>query len=430
VSTGEYRNPASFISANGARFARDLERITAMPVQLYGPDGTPSDASEPPASNTLGTALSHALDGKVAYVTLPDRIIYFAPLTVREQPVGVVRFTYSRAQDNEFYSQLRNQLIAIGAGVFLVAAVIGYAYFSRVARSIRTLNKSVHAIEAGHYVVPALSRRDEIGDLSRGIGAMAQQIRETLADNEAERHKLALAVDELHRLDTQQKELLGAVSHEFKTPLTSIRAYLDLVEMYPDDVELAQRLRDATDSETRRLYEMVEKVLRLTEVEKYDFEAELAPIDVREIIRDIAGSLSGKAQKSGLTLTYTSEPQDGPVLVNADPDLLGIVVLNLIDNAIKYNETSGSITLDVRAMRSEVTVDVGNTGRSIPSDQHERIFDPFTTVDKSLSRATGGSGLGLAVARKYAERMGGTLVLARSDNSGSTFRLTLPASPR
>lgn len=433
VSADEYRDPQKFMDAKGDAFSQDLERISGMPVQLYDQTGSMLGAPEGPVDTAergkqgqqIDQALRYATDGDIAFVTYPDSILYFSPLTIRDQPIGVVRFTYSREQDNEFYNQLRSQLITIGACVFVVAVGIGFAYFSRVAHSISRVNRTVQAIESGNYEYHPLRRRDEIGELSRGVQSMGHKIQQTLADNEAERHKLALAIDELNKLDGQQKELLIAVSHELKTPLTAIRAYLDLVDMYPEDQSLALRLRDTTDVETQRLIDMVQKVLRLTQAEKYDFEISQEALSVGLLASEVAASLAGKMKSRGVRYHQEVTPAHASDLVAGDKDLLTIVLINLVDNAIKYNRVGGSLAVVIRCSESAVIVDVQDSGAGIPSDHFQRIFDPFVTVDKSQSRATGGSGLGLAVARKYAERMGGSLVVARSDSSGTTMRLTL-----
>lgn len=430
VSADEYRDPATFMKTKGETFAKDLQRISGMPVELYTLEGAPIGAPDGPQTQgergkQLGQALEYAIDGKVAFVTYPDSILYFTPLTIRDEPVGVARFTYSREQDNQFYDQLRSQLVTIGISVFAVAVFIAFAYFSRVARAISRVNKAVRAIEGGSFNQAPLKRRDEIGALSRGVESMGQRIQQTLTDNEAERHKLALAVEELNRLDVQQKELLIAVSHELKTPLTAIRAYVDLVDMYPEDESLAVRLRETTDVETQRLYDMVQKVLRLTEAEKYDFEVHEETIDVEAMVCDVADSLAGKMKAQHIRFSHQMEPVADTALVRADRDLLNIVLINLLDNAIKYNSNGGELNVAISNAAHTVSIEVRDSGSGIPEDHFERVFDAFVTVDKSQSRATGGSGLGLAVAKKYAQRMGGNLEIARSDPQSTTFRLEL-----
>src|SRR5690606_38401702 len=125
-----------------------------------------------------------------------------------------------------------------GSGVFVLSFLLAYLYFNSIARSIIRLNDAVGRIREGHFETPSLKRNDEIGELSAGIAAMSERLKITLEDKDKEREKLSLAVQKLSELDQQQKEFIGNVTHEFKTPLTSIKAFIDLLDMYPDDEEL------------------------------------------------------------------------------------------------------------------------------------------------------------------------------------------------
>lgn len=428
VSSEEYKNPTAFLNSQGAQFSGDLERITGMPVRFYDTTGQPADGQPEPEITLGNEALANALEGRVAFVTFPDRIQYYAPLEGAQNRMGVVRFTYDRTADNLFYNQIRTQLLVISAGVFAIAALIGMVYFSRVARAIRAVNGSVRDIEQGHYAVSTLKRQDEIGELSRGVAGMGARIELTLAEKDLEQQKLVAAVAELHELDAQQKELLIAVSHELKTPLTAIRSFIDLVEMYPEDPELTKRLLAVTDSETNRLYSMVQKVLRITEADNREFEVNAASISLGAAVENVVETLSAKASARGISIVVSEELRTMDIGVVADPDLLGIVLLNLVDNAIKYNQESGSVHVSAEVRDAVVRLSVRDTGPGIPADHLERVFDAFVTVDKSLSRATGGSGLGLSVARKYTNRMGGHLAISQTGESGSTFTVELPHS--
>lgn len=267
-----------------------------------------------------------------------------------------------------------------------------------------------------------MKRRDEIGELGEGIRAMSERIRQTIRDKDDEREKLKLAVDKLSKLDEQQKQFIGNVTHEFKTPLTSIKAYLDLMDMYPDDESLLQTAKANIAGDTQRLYEMVEKVLRLSALEKYDFEFTKEKVDVRRTIASVLDSLQGKMDKFGLRL----ETNLAEASADADGDSLTIVLMNLLDNAIKYNKTKGSIRISCEERDGQVVIEIADTGIGIPQTVAHKIFEPFYTVDKNRSRENGGAGLGLSLAKKYAEMQGGSIALVRSGEEGTTFRIAYP----
>src|SRR5690606_6703604 len=271
-----------------------------------------------------------------------------------------------------------------------------------------------------HFETPVMKRNDEIGELGAGIAAMSERLKLTMQDKDKEREKLALAVQKLSELDQQQKEFIGNVTHEFKTPLTSIKAFIDLLDMYPDDEELQMTARSHIASETQRLYEMVEKVLQLSAMQKYDFEYNKERLEVSQMIGSVLGGLKGKMDKFGLTLVTDLHE----AYIEADKDYMNIVLANLLDNAIKYNKPNGHIYVSNVVKGDQVVIEISDTGIGIPSEVTDKIFEAFYTVDKNRSREHGGAGLGLSLAKRYAETQGGSIAIVKSDANGTTFSLT------
>nr|WP_240545924.1 HAMP domain-containing sensor histidine kinase [Paenibacillus artemisiicola] len=244
-----------------------------------------------------------------------------------------------------------------------------------------------------------------------------------MQDKDQEREKLALAVRKLSQLDQQQKQFIGNVTHEFKTPLTSIKSYLDLLDMYPDDEKLLETAKTNILGDTQRLYEMVEKVLQLSALERYEFEFHKEKLDVRQEMRKVLDSLQGKMEKFGIT----AETELAEAYVDADKELLSIVLVNLLDNAVKYNKPRGRIFVKTALADERVVIEIADTGIGIPNEVAHKIFEPFYTVDRNRSREIGGTGLGLSLAKKYAESQGGSIALVRTDSEGTLFRLVFPA---
>nr|WP_239566069.1 HAMP domain-containing sensor histidine kinase [Paenibacillus sacheonensis] len=353
---------------------------------------------------------------------------YLTPLRTGTggQQIGVIQFYYSLHDHQAFYKEIKRLFLYIGAGVFVLCFLLGYLFFSSFARSIIRLNDTVGRIREGRFSVPVMKRRDEIGELGSGIAAMSERLMTTMRDKDDEREKLALAVRKLSDLDRQQKAFIGNVTHEFKTPLTSIKAYLDLLEMYPDDEELPATAQTHIAAETQRLYDMVEKVLQLSAMEKYDFEYNKERIEVRATIESVLGGLKGKMDKFGLAL----ETDLHEAYMEADKDYMNIVLANLLDNAIKYNKTNGSIRVSNVAGADEMVIEIADTGIGIPGGLGDQIFEAFYTVDRNRSREHGGAGLGLSLAKRYAETQGGSISIVKSDGDGTTFRITFPIQSR
>ncbi|NBD27197.1 sensor histidine kinase [Paenibacillus glycinis] len=419
--------PQNFLETEGAAFAKQLEQISGQPVVLYDGSGAAiGKRNAAPPSAGIKQTLAYALDNKTAYLVEGASMYYLTPLRIEGKQVGVVQFDYSLQDHQAFYDEIKRLFIYIGAGVFVLSFLLGYWFFNSFARSIIKLNVTVGRIREGQFAVPHMKRRDEIGELGAGIAAMSERLMATMRDKDEEREKLALAVRKLSELDRQQKEFIGNVTHEFKTPLTSVKAYLDLLDMYPDDEELLATAKTHIAGETQRLYEMVEKVLQLSAMEKYDFEYNKERLEVRATIEAALDCLKGKAEKFGLAL----ETDLHEAYIEADKDYMNIVLANLLDNAIKYNKADGRIRVSNFVRGNEVVIDIADTGIGIPGEVADQIFDAFYTVDKNRSRAYGGAGLGLSLAKRYTETQGGSISLVKSDGSGTTFRLAFPCQSR
>jgi len=416
--------PEAYLATKGERFAEQLALISGQPVVLYDRQGAIVSHNSPNRlSEGVRQTLDIALGNKTAYWRDHDSLYYMTPLSVGNEQVGVVQFYYSLSDNRAFYNQIRQLFIYIGAGVFVLSFVLAYVYFNSFANSIIRLNRMVDSVREGRYETKRLKRKDEMGKLSEGIHAMSMQIRGHIRDMEEEQAKLKLAVHKLSLLDEQQKQFIGSVTHEFKTPLTSVKAYLDLLDMYPDDPELLESAKTNIRSETERLHELVDRVLRLSALEKYDFEFNPEKLDIRQVILSVLDGLKGKMDKFGIGL----ETELTEAFVLADEDILTIVLLNLLDNAIKYNKPRGRIMIRNESKDGHVLIDVADTGIGIPQEAAQQIYEPFYTVDRNRSRQTGGVGLGLSLARKYAESQGGSVTLVNTGPDGSTFRVLLPA---
>ncbi|SFT27291.1 HAMP domain-containing sensor histidine kinase [Paenibacillus sp. BC26] len=418
--------PQTFLKTKGAAFGEQLELISGQPVVLYDGGGAVVGRIAAPPSPSIKQTLTYALKNKTAYLVEGESMYYLTPLRAGGEQVGVVQFYYSLHDHQAFYNEIKRLFIYIGAGVFVLSFLLAYLFFNSFARSIIRLNDSVSRIREGQFTVPTMKRRDELGELSAGIAAMSERLRDTMRDKDEEREKLALAVRKLSELDRQQKEFIGNVTHEFKTPLTSVKAYLDLLDMYPDDEELLATAKTHIAGETQRLYEMVEKVLQLSAMEKYDFEYNKERLEVRGTIESALSFLKGKMEKFGLTL----ETDLREAYMEADKDYMNIILANLLDNAIKYNRTDGLIHVSNFVKGNEVVIDISDTGIGIPEEVTDHIFEAFYTVDKNRSREYGGAGLGLSLAKRYAETQGGSISIVKSDGSGTTFRVTFPCQTR
>lgn len=425
--TGVRLEPQQFLQRRGRELAAELAGFTGLEVTLYdaqgGQVGTSVQREPAQGSAVVADALAYALQNKIAYQNAGDKLLYLAPLQGPEEQMGVVQLQYSLKSALSFQQTLRNLFLTTGAAVLLLSFITGYLYFNRAASAISRLKKAAESIRRTEYIsAPPLTRRDELGELAEGIYFMSKEIESSIAAKDEEQRKLQLAVTKLQALEQQQKQYIGNISHEFKTPLTSIKAYVDLLNMYDDDPKLLLEAKINIAKESDRLYEMVDKVLQLTALEKYDFESQAELFEVAEGLRDICGRMNGKAGRFGLTITLEAEPAH----IWIDKESFMHIFINLIDNAIKYNVPQGVVHLRSEVRGGRVWITISDTGIGIPAEARDKIFEPFYTVNRDRSRASGGTGLGLSLVRNLVEKQNGSIVLLETEGEGSAFQLSFP----
>ncbi|QJD84114.1 sensor histidine kinase [Cohnella herbarum] len=412
-----------FLQARGQQFAMDLAVYTGLHVVLYDSDGKKVGDSVPLSSSyEVNNALSFALQGKIAYQYEEQSLLYLTPMQGPGEQMGVIQFQYSLLNDIRFYDTILGLFQFTGAAVLAISFILGYLYFKRAGSAIVTLNHAAERIRKGQFLqVSPIKRNDELGQLSQSITYMSKEIQNSMATMKAEEKKLRLAVDKLQKLEQQQRQFIGNISHEFKTPLTSIKAYSELMEIYPDDGALQEDAVYHIRLETDRLTDMVEKILRLAALEKYDFEFQAEQVQVRELLADLVGRMKAKAERFGVTLV--SRLND--VTIWADRESMVHILVNLLDNAIKYNLSGGYVYISNRIEVNKAVIEIEDTGIGIPEEFRTKIFEPFYTVNKDRSRESGGTGLGLALVKQLVEKHNGTIELISSE-TGSSFRLAFP----
>ncbi|PIH58017.1 cell wall metabolism sensor histidine kinase WalK [Paenibacillus sp. LK1] len=418
-----------FLQQNGRRLAQELASSTGLPIGLYDMKGQQvgsSIVSEESADITA--TLNYALQNKIAYHEQGDTLLYIAPLDGPDGQMGAVRMQYPVQSYHEFYARILQLFMWAGIAVVGLSFILGYLFYNRFAVAITRLKRSADSIREGHYITESpVRRKDELGELGQGIYYMSTSIQQNIEAMHAEQQKLQLAIEKLQALEQQQKQYIGNISHEFKTPLTSIKAYVELLDMYKDDPQL---LNDATSNigkETERLYEMVEKVLHLSALEKYDFENQAEDVEVRALLEDACGRMRGKAEKFALNMELVLLP----AVIRSDRESLMHIFINLLDNAIKYNVPGGVIRVsnELRMQERQAVICIFNSGTPIPDEAREKIFEPFYTVNKDRARKTGGTGLGLSLVKQFVEKQGGTISLLPGDpkhGEGTTFQLIFP----
>ena len=204
--------------------------------------------------------------------------------------------------------------------------------------------------------------------------------------------------EEILRSANMRVEFTANVSHELKTPLTSISGYAELIESGMAQGEQAKTFAAEIHKSANRLLTLINDIIRLSQMDAPMPDLKFEPVDLAQIATNTFEQLEMSARKADVTLQLDAKP----AMVEADRQMMDELLYNLCDNAIRYNVHGGSVKLEVRPVRDKVIVCVQDTGIGISPENQEHVFERFYRVDKSRSKATGGTGLGLAIVKHIA----------------------------
>jgi two-component system phosphate regulon sensor histidine kinase PhoR len=238
-------------------------------------------------------------------------------------------------------------------------------------------------------------------------------------------------VSELLRLRRIRSEFIDNLSHELRTPLTTIRLLAESLGLEAERAELPQRVTDGIgriDMETARLVQMVDELLDLATIEAGESPLNLAPSDMGTVVDETLERLRGYADHHQVTLRAESVPDSSARTVPADAARIGQILVNVIDNAIRYSPAGGEVVVSIQPAHSELVIEVRDQGEGIARADLERIFERFYKGDRARSTGRGGTGLGLAIARHIAERHGGRMWARSEPGRGAQLFLALPRS--
>jgi two-component system phosphate regulon sensor histidine kinase PhoR len=236
-------------------------------------------------------------------------------------------------------------------------------------------------------------------------------------------------VTALRRLERMRTEFVANVSHELRTPLTSIRGYLEtLLSGALDEPEHARNFLEIVHRHSERLGRLLDDLTDLSNIELGRVTLRLEPTPLHEVVASVQAIIRPRADSEGIEL-MDKVPADLP-LVLADRDRLAQVLINLVDNGVKYTPRGGSVTVDAAPTAAGmVEVDVRDTGIGIPSQDLPRVTERFYRVDKARSRGLGGTGLGLAIVKHLVIAHGGELRIESDLGRGTSVRFTVPVAP-
>jgi heavy metal sensor kinase len=401
----ELKTPAAAIAATLREVPfRDIAvRVADAQGRTLGVSGQPLLSSLPLRQSEAGDSL----------VTIPGREGGVRALT-RSVLLDNERFTLTFLQSRSFQHETMEGLrlstsIAI-LGFLLLAALGGYAIARRALAPLGLMAAHARAIGASnlHERLPVAEPGGEIGSLAQVINALLER---------------------LERSFGLQRRFVADASHELRTAVAIVRAESEIALGRPTRPEAEYRVAlQVTHDAGKRLTRIVDDLLLLARADEERQAMRSEPLYLNELVTEVAAAIRALAAERRIVVEVTAFP-DAPV--EGDPELLSRMLLNLLDNAVKYSPAGSTVRVSLTAEGDAWRLAVTDEGPGIPDADRAAIFERFHRVEKDRSRGaastSSGAGLGLAIARSIAEMHGGSLVLARSSSRGSEFVAIIPA---
>jgi signal transduction histidine kinase len=249
-----------------------------------------------------------------------------------------------------------------------------------------------------------------------------QKLEQRVKERTAELEK---ALEQLHSLNELKSNLVANISHELRTPLTHLTGYLDLL-LAGDLGPLNSQQRAALEviqRSSERLAQLIEDLILFSVSEKNQIYLNIRPVNAFELLSSVYQRNSHKAIER--QVQFHLDPPDNALMISADQEKVSWVLMQLVDNAIKFTPPLGTVSISTERDESFLKIQVSDTGIGIPANRIEHIFEPFVQLDGSSTRKAGGTGLGLALARRIIEAHGSVIHVHSEENKGSTFSFAL-----
>ena len=306
---------------------------------------------------------------------------------------------------------LATVLLLFAAGI---AMSVGYFLSAALTDRIVTLNQAAQEIATGELSVRVpVTGNDEMASLARAFNDMARQLQ---------------AADQKQReLEELRRNLIAWAGHDLRTPLASIQAIVEaLADGMVEEPDTVDRYLHTAQREIRSLSHLIDDLFELAQLEAGGLPLEKGENSLCDLISDTIESFSELAARQEVTLEGRADPVVDPVIMDAQQ--IGRVLSNLVGNALRHTPSGGTVRVQASAQPGGARVEIQDSGEGIPAQDLPHVFERFYRGEKSRSRATGGAGLGLAIAKGIVEAHGGTIGVESQPGQGTRFTFTLPGS--
>lgn len=300
---------------------------------------------------------------------------------------------------------------------FVLVLFIGFFtfkfYLERfIYRKIKLIYKSIHRVKTQN--IKMKNGEVEIDPISQ----VTEEVMLWAKDNRQQ-------IESLRKQENYRREFLGNVSHELKTPITSIQGYIHtLLDGALKDADVNEKFLKKASKSLDRLEELVNDLVAISKLESGINEPKIKKFDIHALVSEIFDELEHQAQKRNISL-YFKSGCDKPFFVNADHLQIKQVLTNLILNGINYGKEDGKVSASFYDMGSNLLIEIADNGEGIDQEHLPRLFERFYRIDKSRNRKVGGSGLGLAIVKHIIDAHNQTINVRSSIGKGTTFGFTL-----
>ena len=314
------------------------------------------------------------------------------------------------------------------AYVGLAALVLGSALMYYATKKVVSPIRSLAALSARMSELDFEARytgdsEDEIGVLGHSMNTLSERLKDTIGELKTANNELQKDIEEKIKIDETRKEFIANVSHELKTPITSIQGYAELLEsgMIQDDglkLDFAKRIK----KEAAGMTGLINDILMISRLESMDAEVMFSDVRISVLLQEIMDSLKPLAASCQVFLHVDCKP----LCIRANLQQMKELFTNLATNAIKYNRPGGQVWITVGEQGDDMLVRVKDNGVGIPKESLDRIFERFYRVDKGRSRKQGGTGLGLSIVKHIVNFYHGTIHVTSELDKGTEFTVTIP----
>ena len=347
--------------------------------------------------------------------TIGQDFIYMARkighLSLGSQDSGFVRVALPLTEVAIVDDRIQRIVWAVGLLTVLIAAIASSQVSKRITGPILGLARTAGQIRQGNLEERAsVASPDEIGALAEALNAMAE--------------KLSTDIRRMKKLEQVRSEFLGNVSHELRTPIFSIQGFLEtLLDGAIDDPSVNREFLERAHRQAARLNSLLNDLIDISRIESGDMKMSFRFFPLSQLLEQAVEEVHEQAQKKKIQVTCRIIPPMKDVY--GDRERLKQVLINLLDNAVKYTAEGGKVECRAGLEKSRCLIEVEDNGAGIGEEHLERIFERFYRVDHDRSRDAGGTGLGLAIVKHIVEAHGSRVIVHSSTGKGSTFSFTL-----